>query len=551
VESLVLGVIAGLVGAALGFIGVELLVPGGAHLTAVRAITTTAASVLLAIAGSAVARVAAVEAALRREVAEGRRSTLRERSAAWRRYYLDLFALALSGLIYWLTIRTGFSAVVNPDSNPTLSLAVYMFFGPALLWIGAALLLVRLRGRALAWFAARAARRDRTSLTSFVLASAGRRGPAINRGLVVIALLLAFGTSLAIFSTTYDQQAQVDAELTLGADVTVAAPPGTATKANLPAKVAAVSGVSATTPLDHAYAYVGPDLQDTYGINPATFQKATTLRDSYFVGGTAAQMMSRLATTPDGILVSLETINDYQLKPGDLLKLRVLDQRTSKFKVARFHVIGAVQEFPSAPRDSFMVANLPYLLSVTHAPGPNEVFARTSGSPSSVAAAVASATRGYGTVVKNLDQQAAQTVTSITTVDLTGVSHIEEAFAVILAAAAMALFIATAIAERRHELATMAAIGAPLREISSFVWSEAALVLSASLVLAAGLGWLVAQMLVAMLTHVFDPPPDHLAIPWGFLLALAGAAALAAIAASALAARGLSRLELGRVLREH
>jgi putative ABC transport system permease protein len=197
------------------------------------------------------------------------------------------------------------------------------------------------------------------------------------------------------------------------------------------------------------------------------------------------------------------------------------------------------------------VANLPYLQSVTHAPGPNEVFAHTSGSPSSVAGAVAAATRGYGTVVNNLDQQTAQTVTSITTVDLTGVSHIEEAFAVILAAAAMALFIAIAIAERRHELATMAAIGAPLREIASFVWSEAALVLAASLVLAAGLGWLVARMLVAMLTHVFDPPPDHLAIPWGFLLALAGAATLAAIAASALAARGLSRLELGRVLREH
>ena len=66
---------------------------------------------------------------------------------AWRRYYLDFLCLALSGLIYWLTIRTGFSAVLSPDSNPTLSLSVYMFFGPALLWIGATLLLVRLRGR--------------------------------------------------------------------------------------------------------------------------------------------------------------------------------------------------------------------------------------------------------------------------------------------------------------------------------------------------------------------------------------------------------------------
>src|SRR5213075_3474818 len=105
------------------------------------------------------------------------------------------------------------------------------------------------------------------------------------------------------------------------------------------------------------------------------------------------------------------------------------------------------------------------------------------------------ATRHYGTVVKNLDQQATQTVSSITTVDLTGISHIEEVFAVVLAAAAMALFVAIAIAERRHELATMAAIGAPLRCIGAFVWSEAGLVLGAALVLAAGLGWVMARTL--------------------------------------------------------
>ena len=52
---------------------------------------------------------------------------------------------------------------------------------------------------------------------------------------------------------------------------------------------------------------------------------------------------------------------------------------------------------------------------------------------------------------------------------------------------------------------------------------------------AAGLGWLLSRMLVAMLQHVFDPPPDHLAIPWGFLSGLGGAALIAAIAATALA----------------
>ncbi len=97
----------------------------------------------------------------------------------------------------------------------------------------------------------------------------------------------------------------------------------------------------------------------------------------------------------------------------------------------------------------------------------------------------------------------------------------------------------------------MAAVGASLREVAAFVWSEAGLVLGASVLLAAGLGWLLATMLVAMLTHVFDPPPDHLAIPWGYLAGLVGAGLGAALIASALATRQLRGLPLGAILREH
>ena len=104
------------------------------------------------------------------------------------------------------------------------------------------------------------------------MASLGRRASAVNRGLVVIGLLLAFASRSAIFTATYDQQANVDAQLTLGADVTVSSPPGVAASSDLPAKVASVPGVAATTALDHSYAYVGPDLQDTYGIDPSGFR---------------------------------------------------------------------------------------------------------------------------------------------------------------------------------------------------------------------------------------------------------------------------------------
>jgi putative ABC transport system permease protein len=549
-ESLLLGGLAGVAGTLLGYGAVRALVHAGLPLTPARVLATGAACVALAVAGAAAARLSASAAVLTEAPAQGRRRSRRARSPLWQRLYLDLAALAVSGLVYWLTARTGFSAVVNPDSNPTLSLSVYMFLAPALLWVGATLLLVRLRGRALAWLARRAAGSAGVGMRHFLLASAGRRGGAINRGLVLTGLLLAFGVNLGLFTATYDQQARVDAQLTLGADVVVTAPPGVAASHRLEQRIARIPGVAATSAVDHAYAYVGPDLQDTYGIDPAAIGRATGLRDSYFLGGSARQVLARVRSRPDAILVSKETITDYSLSLGDLLRLRVLDRSSGRFRVVPFHVAGIVQEFPSAPKDSFMVANLSYLEAATHDPGPNVIFVKAGGDPVALAASIARATRSDGTAVRDIRQQTAQTVSSITTIDLGGISRIEQVFAVVLAALAMGLYVALGLAERRHELATMAAIGAPLRRIGGFLWSEAALVLAASFALAAGLGLLLAEMLVAMLQHVFDPPPDHLAVPWGFLAELGGAALAAGLAASLLAARAIRRLPLGAILRE-
>ena len=534
VESVFLGIVAGAIGTGLALAAVHLTGSGGG-IGVGRAAATFGICVALAVVGAAAARIASGLSVFRAGIGESRRSTRRERAPLWQRFYLDVVALVVAGLVYWLTARTGFSAVVNPDSNPTLSLSVYMFLAPALLWLGATLLLVRLRGRALAWFARRVAGKRADTWSGFLLASAGRRGAAINRGLIVVGLLLAFGVELGLFTATYDQQARVDAQLTLGADVVVNA-----------GKIPNVPGIQGMTAVDHSYAYVGPDLQDIFGIDSANFTDGTNLRDSYFLGGTAAQMLSRLRATRDGVLVSKETIGDYSLRLNDLLRLRVLDRNTGTFRVVPFHVVGVVQEFPSAPRDSFMVTNRAYLHAVAHDRGPNVVFVKTA-DPAAVSRRLAAATHAP---VRNIREQAAQTVSSITTVDLRGISRIEEVFALVLAAGAMALFVSVGLAERRHELATMAALGASLRQAAAFLWSEAVLVLVAALALAALLGWLLAEMLIAMLQHVFDPPPDHLAAPWAFLVGLGAAAIAGGILTAALAMLALRRLPLGAVLRE-
>ena len=57
-------------------------------------------------------------------------------------------------------------------------------------------------------------------------------------------------------------------------------------------------------------------------------------------------------------------------------------------------------------------------------------------------------------------------------------------------------------------------------------------------------------MLAAMLTHVFDPPPDHLTIPGPTSPLLGATALVACLGAAALVSLQIRRLPLGALLRE-
>jgi len=74
-------------------------------------------------------------------------------------------------------------------------------------------------------------------------------------------------------------------------------------------------------------------------------------------------------------------------------------------------------------------------------------------------------------------------------------------------------------------------------------------VLAAALALAALLGWLLAEMLVAMLQHVFDPPPTA-SRSMGFPRRARFRGSRRRFAAAALVALQVRRLPLGAILRE-
>ncbi|MFI6603390.1 ABC transporter permease [Nonomuraea sp. NPDC050536] len=474
-------------------------------------------------------------------VVAARRSVGGQPAPRWLRYGLDLWLLAGSAAVFLVTGRSGYRLVTAAQGVPHVSVGYWAFAGPALLWAGAGLLIWRLTrhlagSRSLLRGLARPVARG---LAGTVAATIARRRSAVGRTVAIAALAVVFAVSTATFAATYRQQALADAKLTNGADVTVSHAPGADERS-----IRSIQGVRTVEPLQHRVAYVGADLKDLYGVRPSTLLDTTRLDDDYFDGDDAREVIGRLAASPDAILASKATVADYQLHMGEELRLRIGDGPPITFRFA-----GVVEEFPTATREGFLVANASYIASKTGSGTVDTYLVTTDGTaPHEVAARLRSAL-GPQAHLSDLDTTRRVLGSSLTAVDLTGLTGIELSCALLLAVAATGLLLALGFAERRRTLALAAVLGARGRQLGGFVWTEVALVGLGTAAFGALTGWALSRMLVTVLGGVFDPPPSHLAIPWAYLGILAAIAVLALAAAGLLAVRVARRPPLG-VLRD-
>ena len=147
-----------------------------------------------------------------------------------------------------------------------------------------------------------------------------------------------------------------------------------------------------------------------------------------------------------------------------------------------FHYVGVAKEFPTAPHDSFLLANADY------------VAARPAATPSARSSSTPAAdtdgrrrprcARQLGTTATVTDIVTTPAIvgSSLTAVDLDGLTKVELGFALALAAAATGLTLWLGLTERRRTFTIAAALGANRRQLAGFVWAEAGVVVIGGLV---------------------------------------------------------------------
>lgn len=536
------GVAAG-VAIGVGFFPSELVAAGFVEAT----VRSVVAAVVLTTALASLAAAALLRDQLLGEVAPGRQAVQRVRPAVWQRLYLDL-VLLIAGMVVYGVAGGGIHPVLTAEGNPTVTLALTSFVAPLLLWSGGTMLLLRLVSRRMTgrWARMAAALQSRFGPGGMLAGLAlTARAAAASRAIVVLALAVGFATSVVIFNATYRQQQRVDAQLILGADLK-AVPAAPATVADI-AQLQG-PGVVGVTPFVHRVVYVGPEAQDLLAIDPTTLPAVAPLSNAFFKGQSAAAAMDALHARPDAILVSAETATDYSIVPGDQLRIRIPDANGTLQTVA-FTMAGIALEFPTAPRDAFLVANLGYVADQTGNDAISFALARSGGDDTAIAADVGRRL-GPGWEVTDLASTTARLANGITSVDLSALAALDVGFAMLIATVGLVLFLLAGLADRRRELATLVAIGAEPRQMRSAIAAEALVIAVAGTAIGLLTGAGVGASLLQILAGVFDPPADSPVIPFGSIAAIVGAIAASVGVAVASADRGLTRLNVVGALRE-
>lgn len=492
---------------------------------------------------------------LHREISQDRGEIALGAAPAWRRLHLDLALLIATAAAEIWALRTGaFDAPAGSVyQGRAVSLPSHLLLAPIGVWIAGVLLSVR----AFDFLASRARlpkpARFGSPVWGSLVRSLRRRSWSLAGGVAAVGLVVAFGTSLVIFTSTYDAAKAADSRFAVGSDLRVT--PSVLSTAPHPPSFSSqllVPGVTAVAPVvfkpQNAVLNTSfnEDQKSLAAIDPSSFSQVAALSDRFFVHSSASEALRSLQRNPASVLVNETTAADLKVSQGDAV--RVLFARGTPNQVpVRARVAGMFTRLPGFPQGVDLVANLSFYESATHTHAADYFLARTADSgQGGLDAAVASLAAGPGahdrlnidTTRTTLDKDQS----SLTALNVRGLLDLDSLYTLLMAAASIAIFVFGLMLQRRREYVTFRAQGLQTRELRRLVLGETAAVTVFGVTAGVVVGTVMGDLLVRVLQPLF-------VLSRGATLSVLGTMALAALVLLAALVSGLAGTELLRRLR--
>lgn len=554
ISAAILGVAGSALGIALGTL-VSVLAQGGNALADVNSSTFIGIAPWALLAGLLMAVVSAfipTWTALRENVmAERRRIKRTEKPPLWKRMWLDVGMLVLAGIVLAVVkIVGGFKP--SGTEGQAISLSFYLFLAPLFLWIGLTLFLQRILVRFIPVFAKAAAGKS-SGLGQVAARGMGWRANRLSSAITVIALTLSFGVSLALFTSTYAAEKQTDVHYVVGSDVRVTPALGSAQDPAIEQKLRVPGARSVTGVTRDTKALIGSEHQTVYGIDVLTFSATAFLPNSFVQGGDANGMLTKLKDTPNGVIVNQDAATKFNILVGDPVLAR-LSTAAGGYADVKLQAVGIMRFFPTSSQDSDFIMNRALMAQTRGTTASDFYLVRADGTEAGAAAVSAEIKPLFGATsparIEDLKTALKVDESSLTSLNLGGLGTIERIFTLVIAFAGFGIFLLAAIAERAKEYSTMRAVGAAPGQLRRLLLVEGGSIMLFGVLLSVPAGFLIASVLVTLLTSIFLLPVGGLSVSVGSLLLLIGVSAAALAVALGLASRALSRLSLGTALRE-
>jgi putative ABC transport system permease protein len=527
--------------------------------------TSLVTSALLGAGGGFLATGAALYAsgrrAIHREISE-ERAQLASRAPAWRRLRLDILALVVVAAAELVAWRTGaFEGVAGSVYyGRSVSLRMHLVVVPIGVWIAGILLLARLVERRLARLPLPSRARFGRPLRGLLTRSVRRRSWAAAGGVIIVGLIFALGTGVASFSASYHRAKASDARFVVGSDVRVTPSP-TSTVEHPPgyAGELAVPGVQAATPVVFSLlnavvqSEFNEDAANLAAVDPAAFGRVAALADANFVDQTAASAMDALARDPGGVLLGTELAELLAVEPGDTVEV-LFARGTKEQKLSEMEVIGLFERLPGFPEGANVLANLRRQVDLIPSTKASFFLARTvDPSAATLERAVAALRHGPGSTdalqIDTRETALDKDQSSLAALNIRGLLALDAAYALAMAATAVAVFVFGLLLQRRREYVTLRAQGMHADEIRALLVIEAGGVVVLGIVTGLLVGVAMAFFLVNVLRPLFVLHPPVL-IPAADIAALAALVLGVSLVASLAATRLVNRLPPTELLRD-
>ena len=512
----------------------------------------------------------------RREITQERRMVRRvEQTPFWKKSYLDLIMLFSAAVVLFITqLNGGFKPSGNEGA--VISLSFYIFLAPFFAWIGITLLTLRL----VTWRLSAASQLFSAffgklfgEIGEVAGKSISRRAARISGAITIIALTLSFGISLSLFQNTYSYEKRLDAQYVVGSDIrftpALNTPQNQGFASNL--QITGVTGVSGVA--RDTQALIGSEKNTVYGINVDSFSEVAYLPDSFFVDGTAqktldalhnhtmnyapgsaATVLQALKNTPNGVIISVEQAEKYNIQVGDPVLMKLYNPQTKQYSDIKTQAVGLFEYFPTSSQDSDFILNLDFMMKASGTNAVNYFLIKTDGKATSVSKiSDALKTQYQNTIpvqIQNINTVIKTEESSLTSMNLGGLGRMELLYTIVVISAGLTIFLLAMINERQREFGAMRALGADLTHLRRFLFAEAATIGGLSLFIGAIVGTLLARLLVLILAVIFTIPARGLVIPGVELLILAALVIAGMVFSTIISTRRLSSLKVVETLRE-